>query len=446
MSKKYSLSFLISSVAFFLAFVLFYYMDLKSLTVWTVNIWDTLAETGNIRHFYEYSAMNLYQLDHAMVGSDIFIYLPWAIWNLPIWILQRFAGLAVIEHFWMVLYSKCFLLAVFALILYLARKIALLFTTEKEDIHRMLFLSATSFFTITSLAYIGQNDVLVIAPFLMGIYELLKGNRRKFLFWSAVSIAFKPFFVFSFLVLILLFEKNLLKDMLYFISGFGLLLLQKLLFHGAPAYAESLSYGPTSGAFGLLLKSVLDIPPVGASLFVLGWGILCLLAYFYDKKTPDKESVLYYSVAPLIVFFLFTRYEAYRPFYLVPLLYLLFLIRPAYAGINLLLETVATGSLLYFYLMDDVLFYNPNFMLTRGVKIEVPSLSAWFSTKLPGLGYQAFTAIFVLAMFLILLFNHPLFHSNNQVLKKEEEVWLLPLRSFIYAVPTGLALCFRIFF
>lgn len=179
MSKKYSLSFLISSVAFFLAFVLFYYMDLKSLTVWTVNIWDTLAETGNIRHFYEYSAMNLYQLDHAMVGSDIFIYLPWAIWNLPIWILQRFAGLAVIEHFWMVLYSKCFLLAVFALILYLARKIALLFTTEKEDIHRMLFLSATSFFTITSLAYIGQNDVLVIAPFLMGIYELLKETAEN---------------------------------------------------------------------------------------------------------------------------------------------------------------------------------------------------------------------------------------------------------------------------
>lgn len=242
MARKYQISFIISSVAFFLTFVLFYYMDLKSLTVWTVNVWDTLAETGNIRNFYAYSAANLQQLDHAMVGSDLLIYLPWAVWNLPLWLLQRFAGLTVAEHIWMLLYSKCFLLGVFCLVLYLARKIAAIFTTETEDIRRMLFLSISSFFTITSLGYAGQNDVVVIAPFLAALLALLKGKRRTFLLWAAVSIALKPFFIFSFLVLILLIEKNLLKDFLYFVCGFGLLLLQKLLFVGAPMYAESLSY------------------------------------------------------------------------------------------------------------------------------------------------------------------------------------------------------------
>ena len=446
MLKKYSfsykISFLFSFIIFVLAFVLFYYMDLQSLTVWTLNVWDTLAETGNIRAYYEYSAMNLYGLTHAMVGSDILIYLPWAVWNLPIWLLQRFAGLAAIDHFWMILYSKLFLVAVFVLVLFLSRKIAGLFSPEKEDLHRMLFLSATSFFTVTSLAYVGQNDVVVIAPFLMGIYELLKGNKKRFVLWVAISIAFKPFFVFSYLAVVLFIEKNLLKDIAYFFGGFSIYVLQKVLFIGAPAYSESLSYGPTSGALELMLQAQLTIPPAGLSLFFLGMGIVWLMAYFCPANSIEsfKNYVIYLATAPMIIFFLFTRYESYRPFYLVPLLFLLMMTKPAYKRLNLLLETVATGSLMYFYLMDDVLFYNPAYMLRLSEEMTTPSISAWLTSMIPGFGYSAFTAIFFLAMFLILMINHPAFHLKNAMLEQEEEVWLIPVRSLLYGLPMLLAL------
>ncbi len=457
MFKKYRLSLIFSSLIFLIAFVLFYYMDLHSLTVWTLNVWDTLAETGNIRVFYEYSAMNLYQLEHAMVGSDILIYLPWAVWNLPIWLLQRFAGLDAIGHFWMMLYSKLFLAAVFGIVLFLAHKIAKLFSVSKDDIERMLFLSATSFFTVTSLAYAGQNDVLVIAPFLAAIYALLRGKKVHFLLWAAVSLALKPFFIFSFLAVILFLEKNLLKDVLYLAVGFSLFLLQKVLFIGAPAYAESLSYGPTKEAFGLMVQAKLDIPPAGASLFFLGTGVIWLMAYFSPaglKSNNEASAVsrenntaqnylLYFATAPMVIFFLFTRYEAYRPFYLVPLLFLLMLLKPAYARLNILLETAATGALICFYLMDDILFYNPNYLLHFKNSAHAPSFSTILAEKLPGFGYAAFTAVFVLAMLLILVINHPAFHSDNAVMKRKTEPWLLPARSILYGLPLMIALLLR---
>lgn len=451
MFKKYKFSFAFSSLIFVAAFVLFYYMDLKSLTVWTLNVWDTLAESGNIRTFYEYSARNLYGLEHAMVGSDILIYLPWAVWNLPIWLVQHFAGIAAVTNHWMLLYSKLFLVAVFGVVLYLACRIAKLLAYDKEDAQRVLFLSASSLFTVTSLCYVGQNDVLVIAPFLAGIYELLRGRRKYFVLWAAISVAFKPFFLFSYLAIVLFLEKDLLKDVLYLIGGCSVYVLQKLIFIGAPFYGESLSYGPTSGAIELMLQAKLDVPPTGASLFFLGMGVIWLMAYFTPVGKKEEGTgvfghyLLYYATAPLLVFFLFTRYEAYRPFYLVPLLFLLMMTRPAYGRTNLLLETAATGALMYYYLIEDVLFYHPIFLLGDYQKGEaVSSVSGFLTSRLPGAALSAFTAVFLLAVLLLLVINHPSFHSENEVLRKKEEPWLLPVRSVLYGLPVVLAVFIKL--
>ena len=440
MSGKYRLSFIISTTVFFISFVLFAYTDLRSLTVWTLNIWDSMASSGGIRSFYEYSAQNLYHLDHGMVGSDILIYLPWAVWNLPIWILQHFFHLDAVDHFWMLLYSKLFLLVVFLLILFLAKRIAVLLHPGQEETRRMLFLSSTSFFTLTSLAYNGQNDVVVIAPFLAAVDALLRGKKQRFVLFVSLSVALKPFFLFSYVALILLYEKDLLKDILYLGGGCAVLLLQKLLLKGMPMYTESIQYGPTEGIFDLLLQARLDLPPAGVSLFILGFGVILLMAYFHDSAVLEKESVLYYATAPLIVFFLFTRYDVYRPFYLVPLLYLLMLTKPVYHRINLLLEITSTGALMLYYLLDDELFYHPGYLLISRPDRPSTPICLWLSDKIPGYGFPIFTAVFVLAMLLLLVINHPKLHAQNKVLQREEEAWLLPARSILYGIPLCISL------
>lgn len=441
--NNYKIALCISLVLFGAVFIFSYYMDLKSLTVWTTNIWDTFFHTHGFRNYYEYSAMNLYGLDHAMVGSDILIYLPWAVWNLPIWALQYFLDIHIIEHAWMLLYSKLFLLVITGGVLFLAKEIGRFFTTDESALNRMVILAGTSFFILTAVGYVGQNDVVVIAPFLLAILNLLKKNKWKFFLWAALSIAFKPFFLFSYVAVILLFEKELIKIGLYSLLGFSIYFLQKIPFLGAPSYTESISYGPTKGAFGAMLKYVLDVPPAGASLFFLGMGIICLMAYLHSSQVLEKEYVLYYSVAPLLIFFMFTRYEFYRPIYLVPLLYLLMLCKPRLNRTNLLLEMAMTGALMTFYMMDEILFYNPHYMLIPSENLHFQTISEWLTSKLPGFGYTAFTAVFLLAMALLLIVNHPRFMWKNPVLEKEEESWLVVVRSMLFALPALLAFLLR---
>ena len=445
MSKLYRLSFFISAIFFAAAFAVFYYTDTKSLTIWTTNIWDTLASSGNLREYYAYTAQNLYALDHEMVGSDILIYIPWAIWNLPIWLLQRFFDLPIVEHTGMLLYSKCFLLVVFAFILYLAYEISKRLLPDAADRKKVLFLSSTSFFVLTGIAFIGQNDVLVIAPFLAAVLALLKGKKAPFLLWAALSIAFKPFMAFSLLALLLLYEKNLLKILAGTACGFSLFFAQKLLFLGAPAYAESLEYGPMQGVTNLLFQYVLGIPRHGASFFMLGLGIVYILAYFTVLKEDKKAHLtIYFTVAPLIMLFLFTQYEFYRPIYLVPLIYILFMIRPAYYRTNLILEIISTLSLMIYYACSEFLFYHPGFIL--GLDRDYRTIPSLYDHLLPYVEsyyYYIPGAIFVLAMVMMLVINHPDFESKNEVLCRKEEPWLVPVRSLIYGVPLVMSLLIR---
>ena len=445
MSKVYRLSFIVSAIFFAVAFVLFYYTDLKSLTIWTTNIWDTLASSGNLRDYYAYSAQNLYDLDHVMVGSDILIYIPWAMWNLPIWFLQKHFDLAIVDHAGMLLYSKCFLLIVFAVILYLTAQITKIMFPDMADRQKILFLSSTSFFVLTAIAYIGQNDVFVLAPFLAGVLALLKGHKIRFLLWAALSIAFKPFLAFSLIAILLLYEKNILKILAGGICGFSLYFAQKLPFIGAPAYAESLEYGPMQGAVSLLFQYVLGIPRNGASFFMLGLGTVYILAYFTILKEEKKfQYTIYFAVAPLVMLFIFTQYEFYRPIYLVPLLYILFMTKPSYYRTNLILDMVSTVSLMIYYLFSEPLFYHPGYIPGQDINIyTIPSIYLHLIPYAENYYFYIPGALYVLAMIMMLVINHPSFVSKNEILSRKEEPWLILFRSLVYAIPLLLSLKIR---
>ena len=49
---EYKISYIFSIVLFTLAALTCYYMDLQTLTIWTVNVWDTIYETGNPFNYY----------------------------------------------------------------------------------------------------------------------------------------------------------------------------------------------------------------------------------------------------------------------------------------------------------------------------------------------------------------------------------------------------------
>lgn len=432
---EYKISYIFSVILFIFATLTCYYMDLQSLTIWTINVWETIYETGNPLNYYAYSAQNLFGLSHAMVGSDILIYLPWTIWNLPLWILQRFFGLMVLEHPLMLLYSKLFLILVLIFSCVVFKKIANLLTNDTANMAKNLALYCSSFFILTGIAYIGQNDIPVILFMLLAIFNLLKGNMRKFVLWSALSIALKPFFIFSYIALILLKEKKVVRIGLYGLAGMSIYFIQKLPFLSAPMYKESLSYGPTNNVLGLLLKSTIDISPVGISIFVLSLLVIYVMAYMDDTKKGNNERIIYYCTLPFICFFAFTNFESYRPIYLYTLLFLLMLIKPQYHRINLWLETVSTSCLIVYYMISDILFYNGNYIYLPFKNSTSQTMNQFFTEHLPSAGLSAFMTVFVFCMILISIINHPKFKSENPVLLMKEEKYLVLIRSLIFAIP-----------
>lgn len=440
---EYKISYIFSVVLFILAALTCYYMDLQSLTIWTVNVWDTIYETGNPFNYYAYSAQNLYGLSHAMVGSDFLIYLPWAIWNLPIWILQRFFNLTILEHPLMLLYSKCFLIFILMITSVVMKKIANLLTNNTEDLAKNLILYNSSFFVLTGIAYIGQNDILVILVMLLAVYNLIKGNIPKFILWAALSIALKPFFIFSYIALILLKEKRIVRIGLYGLLGMSIYFIQKIPFLFAPMYKESLSYGPTSNVLELLLKSTFSISPVGISVFVLSLLIVYVMAYFDNEKADGKGKIIYYCTLPFLCFFAFTNFESYRPIYLYTIFYLLMLIKPQYRRINLWLETISTGCLIVYYMVSDLLFYNGNYIYLPFRNDTSHTINQFFEKYLPNAGLSAFMAVFVVCLILMAIINHPKFKSENPVLFMKEERYLLPLRSILFALPLLFAIILK---
>lgn len=443
--KEYKAAFFISMILLFCTAATSYYADLRSLTVWSLNIWDNLYFTGNPLDFYEFSAQNINNAPHAKVGSDILIYIPWAIWNLPIWILHRFFNLPVMEHPVMLFYSKCFLLFLIVCCFVVIQKIGKLFSAGTEQISCSIFLFITGFFTLVSTAYIGQNDILVIFVLLLGIYALLDGRWRTFLFWSALSIAFKPYFIFPYIAIILLKEKRIHYIALYGLSGMSIYMLQKLPFLNEPMYVESVLDGPTKLIIHMFFENVINLTPHMVSVFVVSLLTVYVLAYFDDGGQETNQKVIYYSTLSYICFFLFIRYESYRPLYLFTFMTLIIMIKPVYYRINLLIETVTTACLMYYYLYNGSCFFDGLYLELPFAHESVVSLSAFAKSIIPTSYNYLCMSVMLLALVIFAVINHPKFHIQTKALTMKEEPYIVVLRSCLFAAPYLAAVALRYF-
>jgi len=432
MKKSVKLSFYISFAVFLAVCVLFYYMDLKTLTVWTVNIWDTFLETGTFREYYAYSARNLHDLPHAMVGSDILIYMPWAIWNLPIWALQRFAGLAITEHWWMILYSKAFILGVFGLILSFTGRVAREICDDKNACNKTVYMCATSAFALWGIAYGGQNDVLVILPFLYAVYMLMRGRKTSFLIYAGISVMLKPYYLLAIIPLILLKEKKLWKAAGQIIFTVLFYFLQKLIFIGAPMYAESMSYGPAEGLFALFTASELPVSVVPVSLFAIAYGVVCVSAYLNDGSKNEKESILFYIIVPFLVMFGFCGFDFYRTVYLVPFLYLFMLAKKDRGYINGIIECGIAGILLFYFLTCEELFFSGRYLFD-GIEGALP-FCLWYKDAVGIYAYNILFAVFLVFIGGFIYVNRPGYQTENKVLLLKEESWVYWIRTLINGV------------
>ena len=327
----------------FFAFISFRYVDLDSLTVWSTNLLDVIFE-GRPRDFYLYSFQNKYELAHQYVGCDVFALLPLSIWNIPIWIAQRFFNYEIMHRILPIFWSKLFLVACLCLSCYLCYRIILLVTGSKNDGILVMFLMASSLFVYLGIYYSGQNDIILILYFLLALYFILKKNMGLFILFAAFSVAVKPYFIFTYLAVLLLVEKNILKIIWKTALSCSILLLFKLLFLGAPLYTESLAAGPTNSMLRSMFSSGLSTSIGPASLLIVFMSIIYLICYTQKLENEQKyyDAILYFAMLSCLAFTVFSIMTFYRLILIVPFLSMIIVKNKRLFQLNIILEAAFT--------------------------------------------------------------------------------------------------------
>lgn len=334
-------------------FVASSYVDLQSLTIWSTNVLDCIYD-GNIRNLYAYTAQNLHHVQHQYLGSELFSVLPLSIWNIPIWIVQRFFGKEIMHSAVLLAWSKLFGVLLTGVMLKYTHKITMFITGDKTKSMWAVFLTASSVYLCLGVYYAGQNDIIMMVSSVIGIYYLLKGKEKWFIIWSAIAIAIKPFFLFAFLAVLLLFEKNVIKAIFKAVFSVIGLALQKVLFMGAPMYKESIELGPSSSMLKQMFPTNLDTCFGGISFFAIVLVLIYLYAYTRDFGLEDVKKldvtfakyVVYFVTLVNTAYLMFSPFSFYRLAMLVPFLYIVLVQHKRMYFYNGILETAMSAGLL----------------------------------------------------------------------------------------------------
>lgn len=342
----------------------FTYVDLKSLTIWSTNVWDVLFY-GRFQDFYAYSALNLHDVPHQFMGGDMIAILPWAVWNFPIWAIQNFFHIEIIKSPWLMLWSKLFLVAAYAVLMRYVYKLALLIVGKENKNKAMttVFLSASSLYFFTGIGYGGQNDIIFLLPAVMGIYALLKEDAKPWLFYvcTAFSITVKPFFVFPYVAILLLCDKRISRILLRILYGFSGLILSRIVFSTFPFYKESIASGPTEKVIGRLFDRGIQTGFGHTSIFLLGLAALYLWCYLSKPENRKKmiSCVIYSSTAAFMLLVLTTYSEFYRAIVLAPFVPLMMLSSRETFNLSAILDTLMSILIQFSFWFNEFSSYKP---------------------------------------------------------------------------------------
>lgn len=332
--REYKLESVLILITVFILTTCTAYSDFYATSRHGIEFWTVLFE-GHPLQFYEHCYDIAWGNDvyngNAGCAYDFSVYAVFAVWNLPIWIIEKICGINAQSNLFCVIWGKMLLVAAVFLSAKLLCEVYKLITENKDNDRQNDFLILNYLSSLLLLSYTvssGNYDILAEVFILCGIINYLKGNYRKFLLWFIIAITFKYFAAFIFIPLVLLKEKRFLfitRDMLILIS---LSVVEKLIFTQRPITNLSESAG---GYFLGLIPSVtmaqkIDIEGIGtvSILFIL-YAALAIYCYMQDVNSDAhifKKKVIYACLCSWAIFFLFCSINSYWIVLIVPFLIL----------------------------------------------------------------------------------------------------------------------------
>ena len=202
---------IIVSIVFLSLLLLHTFNDILITAKQSNNFWTLLFE-GRPLDFYKEAVMTTGSEYYPTVqhASYLFpIYLVFAIWNLPTWLIERITGESLINSIPSMIWMK--LMLVPFIILSMKSFFGILNDFGKTKTYAKLgcFLFASSVVVFYSIGLMGQYDIVTIPFVLMGYRGWLNNDKKRFLLCFSIAVTFKYFALLFFIPLLLLEEKRI---------------------------------------------------------------------------------------------------------------------------------------------------------------------------------------------------------------------------------------------
>lgn len=305
-----------------------------------INFWNILFD-GEILHFFEINYLpsgNTYYSVVQGCAYNILLYIIFAIWNIPLALLETFTSVDVMNNLFCIAYIKLITVAAMAVSVLILRKILTLLGVDKKQHAFFSFLYLTSTLMVAVVFVISQYDMISVIVQLLGVQAFLEKKDKKFVFCFGIAFCLKYFSVIIFIPLMLLRHKRLVS---WLTAVVGMLL---------PVAATSLPFIRSYDRFsteltGDLLSKMFNFDGRGYSLFVIFYCFLLAWCLLQNEEENMGAKAVWAAFAAYGIFFGLLDGYLYWAIMFAPFMILMLALMPHYLYLNLLMETLGYGCL-----------------------------------------------------------------------------------------------------
>lgn len=284
LNKKQYFIFGIIGIVSLLFFYAFMYSDILITTSFGINFWDILFK-GEIFRFYEVCHSDINNAAYQIYNSpdyDFFIYIIFAIWNFPLWIVRKITHINIWESALSMMWAKSLVLLFTILTIKEIINICSTLEISEENKNHVVLIFITSPILYMSLFVNSQYDIIYLFFMLKAFDCYLKDNIWRFVAFMAITLPIKSLSIFLFPPLLLYKEKNVLKAALKTIVLFLPWIFFKIVF----PMGES-NNGNMENIL-VIFKQKLVFREFEIPLFLL--AVLILYIACYALRAPEDEN------------------------------------------------------------------------------------------------------------------------------------------------------------
>lgn len=304
------------------------------------------------------------------------LFLVYMIWNIPMLLVRAIIG----SSFWLdqplpLLWNKILLLIFTVLMLYSMKCILESCGKSLKNNSLMYLATCSSAFYMVTVMQLTQYDVIGIALGLLGIVFYLENREWLFLLTFAIANPMKYLTLMIFIPLVLLKEKDFIKAGIKILAGvslIGLNIVMRFILTGTmaqefnAAMVQGLTGQGKSEIFSnviqegasYILQNIEELPVFLGGLlsdmvlFVMAYGMICILAYCVNWKTCKKEWAIYLPFLVYSVFLLFEDWPAYRGIIICPFLFLMIFLNREFINLGLIGELGLSVSMCLYQIQE----------------------------------------------------------------------------------------------